>query len=84
VRDDLEGLEISHQELEQLTNLPVHNELFIITNFLNKLRKLLMAKIQGSEGATVVFIGCSSLVLAYILFDICLKLFLSIYHRESY
>ncbi|TAF07026.1 MAG: hypothetical protein EAZ77_11165 [Nostocales cyanobacterium] len=75
MRDDLEGLEISHQELEQLTNLPVHNKLLIITNFLNQSRKSLIAKIKGSEGATVIFIGCSGLVFSYLLFDIFLKIF---------
>nr|WP_199306796.1 hypothetical protein [Anabaena sphaerica] len=73
----MKGLEISHQELENLTNLPVKNELFIITNSLHKVRKLLIAKIKGSEWATVVFIGCSTLVFSYLLFDILLKVFAS-------
>ncbi|MEA5576279.1 hypothetical protein [Anabaena sp. UHCC 0451] len=77
MRDDLEGLEISHHELEQLTNLPVKNELFIITNFLNLWRKSLFAKIKGSEGATVVFISCSLVVISYLLFDMLLKIFAS-------
>jgi hypothetical protein len=77
VRDDLRGLEISHQELEKLTNLPVHNELFIITNYLNYLRKRLIAKIKGSEGATVIFIGCSTFVFSYLVFDVIIKIFAS-------
>ncbi|MFM2064270.1 MAG: hypothetical protein RLZZ507_3941 [Cyanobacteriota bacterium] len=75
MRDDLKGLVISHQELEQLTNLPVPNELFIITNFLDKLKKSLITKIKGSEGATVVFISCSVLVVSYLFFDILIKTF---------
>jgi uncharacterized protein YjaG (DUF416 family) len=73
VRDDLVGLEISHHELEKLTNLPVKNELFIITKYLNRLRKSLTAKIKGSEGATVVFLSSSALVFSYILCNAILK-----------
>lgn len=75
MREDLISLEISHHELEQLTNLPIKNELFIITNYLNSVRKSLIYKIKGSEGATVVFIGCSILVVTYILVEIILKIF---------
>lgn len=77
VRDDLKGLQISHKELEQLTNLPVDNELFIITKYLNNLKKTLIAKIKGSEGATVIFISCSTVVLSYLLFDVMIKIFAS-------
>lgn len=73
MRDDLVGLEISNQELEKLTNLPVKNELIIITKYLNIWRKSLINKITGSEGATVVFIGTSASVFAYILFDVIVK-----------
>ncbi|MBK1990561.1 hypothetical protein A0J48_024060 [Sphaerospermopsis aphanizomenoides BCCUSP55] len=72
--DDLEGLEISHQQLEQLTNLPVNNELFLITTSLHQLVKYIITKVQGTEGATVVFICCSTFVLAYLLFDIIIKI----------
>jgi hypothetical protein len=75
VRDDLQGLEISQKELQQLTNLPVNEELLIITNPLKKWGKQLLGKIKGSEGATVVFIGFSTLIFVYLLIDIILKLF---------
>ncbi|WP_353931936.1 hypothetical protein WJM97_04950 [Okeanomitos corallinicola TIOX110] len=74
MRDDLVGLEISDQELERLTNLPVKNELIIITKYLNIWRKYLVNKIKGSEGATAVFIGASASLFAYILFDVMVKM----------
>jgi hypothetical protein len=75
VRDDLEGLEISHQQLDQLTNLPVNNELILITKYLAKWGEYLIEKMRGTEGATVVFIGCCTFVSLYLLFDIFLKMF---------
>jgi hypothetical protein len=77
VRDDLQGLEISHNELQKLTNLPVNEELLIITNVLLKFGKTYIDKIKGSEGATVIFIGFSTFVFTYILFDLILKIFVS-------
>jgi hypothetical protein len=74
VRDDLEGLEISHKELHELTNLPVNDELIIITNALQKFGNKLLEKVKGSEGATVVFLGFSLLVFTYLLFDISIKI----------
>jgi len=75
VRDDLEGLEISYKELKHLTNLPIKNELKLVTNFLRNLGKLLLAKIRGTEGATVMFMGFSSFFFIYLLFDIFMKSF---------
>ena len=75
VRDDLQGLDISQKELEQLTNLPVNNELTIITNALKNLGKELINKIKGTEGATVIFIGFSVFVFSYLLFDLSVKIF---------
>jgi glucan phosphoethanolaminetransferase (alkaline phosphatase superfamily) len=77
VRDDLQGLEISHNELQNLTNLPVNEDLLIITNILLKFGKTYIDKIKGSEGATVIFIGFSTFVFTYILFDLVLKVFVS-------
>jgi hypothetical protein len=77
VRDDLQGLEISHYELQKLTNLPVNDRLLIITNTLQKLAKIYIQKIKSSEGATVIFIGFSTFVFGYLLFDIFLKIFIS-------
>ncbi|MDZ8027294.1 MAG: hypothetical protein RMX97_21730 [Nostoc sp. DedQUE11] len=77
MRDDLQGLEISQNELQNLTNLPVNEELLIITNILLKFGKTYIDKIKGSEGATVIFIGFSTFVFTYILFDLVLKIFVS-------
>jgi len=77
VRYDLQGLEINQKELQHLTNLPVNDELLIIIKPLLKLGKLYINKIKGSEGATVVFIGFSTFVFSYILFDIIIKIFVT-------
>ncbi|MEH1885862.1 hypothetical protein [Nostoc sp.] len=77
MRDDLQGLEISQDELQKLTNLPVNDRLLIITNALQKLAKVYIQKIQSSEGATVIFIGFATFVFSYLLFDIFLKIFVS-------
>ncbi|RUR81740.1 hypothetical protein PCC6912_26090 [Chlorogloeopsis fritschii PCC 6912] len=70
VRDDLKGLEISQNELQLLTNLPVNNEMTILINPLKKIIRDWIAKIQGPEGATVVFIGTAIFLLSYIIFDV--------------
>ncbi len=75
MRDDLQGLEISQDDLQKLTNLPVNEELLIITNPLKILGKIYIEKLKSSEGATVVFIGFSTFVFVYILFDIIIKVF---------
>ncbi|MBD2415370.1 hypothetical protein FACHB389_28795 [Nostoc calcicola FACHB-389] len=77
MRDDLQGLEISQNELQKLTNLPVNEELLIITKILLNFGKIYIQKLKGSEGATVVFIGFSTFVFTYILFDLILKIFVS-------
>ncbi len=77
MRDDLQGLEISQDELQKLTNLPVNDRLLIITNPLKNLAKLYIQKIKSSEGATVIFIGFATFVFGYLLFDIILKIFVS-------
>nr|WP_230966625.1 hypothetical protein [Nostoc sp. NZL] len=70
-------MEISQNELQNLTNLPVNNQLLIITNPLKKLANLYINKIKSSEGATVIFIGFATFVFGYLLFDIFLKIFVS-------
>ncbi|MHC5595314.1 MAG: hypothetical protein ACYTXC_05000 [Nostoc sp.] len=74
MRDDLQGLEISQDDLQKLTNLPVNEELIIITNPLKRLANTYIQKLKSSEGATVVFIGFSTFVFLYILFDIIIKI----------
>ncbi|BAY11221.1 hypothetical protein [Calothrix sp. NIES-2098] len=75
MRDDLQGLEISPKELQNLTNLPVKDELVNIINPLGGFVKQVIEKIKGTEGATVVFISFSIVVGAYLIFDFILKLF---------
>ncbi|MBD2244764.1 hypothetical protein [Nostoc sp. FACHB-888] len=77
MRDDLQGLEISQYELQNLTSLPVNNQLLIITNPLKKLARLYIQKLKSSEGATVIFIGFATFVFGYLLFDILIKLFVA-------
>ncbi|MEH2234881.1 hypothetical protein [Nostoc sp.] len=77
MRDDLQGLKISQDDLQKLTNLPVNEEILIITNPLKKLAYMYMQKLKSSEGATVVFIGFSTFVFVYILFDIIIKIFVT-------
>ncbi|MDZ8222557.1 hypothetical protein [Nostoc sp. ChiVER01] len=77
MRDDLQGLEISQHELQKLTNLPVNDQLLIITKPLKQLVKTYIQKIQSSEGATVIFIGFATFVFAYLLFDIFIKVFVA-------
>lgn len=75
VRDDLHSLDISQKELRKLTNLPVKDELIILSNPIRKIGQRIINKLKGSEGATVVFISCSILVFSYLLFDIIIRLF---------
>jgi hypothetical protein len=75
VRDDLQGLEISQNDLQKLTSLPVNEELLIITNPLKRLSKTYIQKLKSSEGATVVFIGFSTFIFVYLLFKISITYF---------
>jgi hypothetical protein len=75
VRNDLHGLEFSQKELQSLTNLPVKDELIIVTNPLKRIIKQVLEKIKGSEGATVVFLTFSTFVFGYLIFDIFIKIF---------
>ncbi|MFM9158987.1 MAG: hypothetical protein ACKOPK_14010 [Dolichospermum sp.] len=49
MRDDLEELDISHDQLQKLTNLPVNNKLIIITDIIQDLSRQLLKKLQGTE-----------------------------------
>ncbi|MBD2503246.1 hypothetical protein [Anabaena azotica] len=75
MRNDLQNLEISQKELEKLTNLPVNSELIIIRNIFNKFCQKIITQIQGSEGATVVFLSVSVSIFAYLIFDVFIKVF---------
>lgn len=75
MRDDLKGLAITQRELRKLTNLPIKDELIIITNPLKLLLKQFIEKIRGPEGATAIFIGLAVILSSYIVFDLILKMF---------
>jgi hypothetical protein len=67
VRDDLQGLDISHDQLQDATNLPVHNKLIIITDVIQQFGIRLLKKAQKTEIATVVFAGIAISVCTYLL-----------------
>ena len=67
MRDDLQGLDISHDQLQELTNLPVNNKLIIITDTIQQFGKQLLKKAQATESANVVFVGLSISVCTYLL-----------------
>ncbi|GCL43814.1 hypothetical protein H6F39_06510 [Anabaena sp. FACHB-1250] len=67
MRDDLEELDISHEELQKLTNLPVNNKLIIITDIIQELSRQLLKKVKGTENPTLVFAGLSICVFIYLL-----------------
>jgi hypothetical protein len=67
VRDDLQGLDISHDQLQDATNLPVHNKLVIITDVIQQFGIRLLKKAQKTEIATVVFAGLAISVCTYLL-----------------
>ena len=75
MRNDLQGLEISQKELQKLTNLPVSDELIIITHPMKRLLSKVIERAKGSEAATVVFIGMTILVSSFVAFDVIFRLF---------
>lgn len=75
MRNDLQNLDISQKELENLTNLPVNSELIVIRNILKKLCQKILTQIKGSEGATVVFLSVSVSVFACLLLDVFIRIF---------
>ncbi|MEA5581101.1 hypothetical protein VB620_07080 [Nodularia harveyana UHCC-0300] len=75
VRDDLRSLDISQKELRKLTSLPVKDELIILSHPVRRIFQRVIHKLKGSEGATVVFISCSILVVSYLVFDVIIRLF---------
>ncbi len=74
MRDDLQGLEITQKELQNLTNLPVKEKLILIINPMKKWVSKFIEQLKGSEGATVFFKGFSILFLILIIFDV-IKMF---------
>ena len=77
MRNDLKGLEITPQELQKLTNLPIKHQPKVITNSLKRLFKLVMQKFKGPEGATVFFLILAGLITSYIIFSLFILSFFS-------
>ena len=66
MRDDLQELDISHDELQKLTNLPVNNKLIIITNIIQQFIRKSLKKAQQTEKPTVIFAGLTIFVCTYL------------------
>jgi hypothetical protein len=77
VQDDLRGLDISRQELQRLTDLPVNETRPILSNPIKRLVRQIVEKVKGPEGATVVFLSLSGLVGSYIIIDVIAKFFIT-------
>ncbi len=67
MRDDLQGLDISHDQLQELTNLPVNNKLIIITDTIGRFYQQLLKKAQAAEMGTLVFMGLAISLCIYLL-----------------
>ena len=67
MRDDLQGLDISHEQLQELTNLPVNNKLIIITDTIGRFYQQLLKKAQAAEMGTMVFMGLAISLCIYLL-----------------
>ena len=67
MRDDLQGLDISHDQLQDATNLPVDNKLIIITDIIQQFSIRLLKKARKTEIATVAFAGITISVCTYLL-----------------
>ena len=66
MRDDLQGLDISHDQLKNATNLPVNNKLIIITNIIQQFIRKSLKKAQETEKPTVIFAGLTIFVCTYL------------------
>ncbi|MEY3223342.1 MAG: hypothetical protein RLZZ203_2198 [Cyanobacteriota bacterium] len=67
MRHDLQGLDISHEQLQELTNLPVNNKLIIITDTIGRFYQQLLKKAQAAEIGTLVFLGLAISLCIYLL-----------------
>ncbi len=77
MHNDLKDLEISLRELQNLTNLPVNDELVIIINPIKKKLYDFIDKAKGPEGATTIFIGITISFVGYLTFDVLAQSFMS-------
>lgn len=72
----MQGLDISQKELQQLTDLPVHEELILVVGTLKKIAKKFLEKVKGPEAATAYFIAIAPLFFSYFIFTVFISLFL--------
>ncbi|CCH67348.1 hypothetical protein RINTHH_11930 [Richelia intracellularis HH01] len=70
---DLQGLEITPQELRYLTNLPVKYELTKVKNYFQIIFRLWTHKFQVSESPTIFFLGLSLYIITYLLFKVMIN-----------
>ena len=70
VRNDLNGLEITQQELQELTNLPIKDKPKVIIDSIKRFFKVMMEKVKGPEGATVFFMFLAGLIGSYVIFSL--------------
>lgn len=77
MRNDLQGLEITQQELQKLTNLPIRDKPKVITDSIKRLLQVMMEKVKGPEGATVFFLILAGLVSSYVVFALLILSFIS-------
>ncbi len=74
MRNDLQGLDISHKELQQLTDLPVNEELVLVVGSLKKIANRFSEKLKGPEAATAYFIAIAPFVFGYVIFSVFISL----------
>jgi hypothetical protein len=74
VRNDLQGLDISQKELQQLTDLPVNEQLIFVIGSVKKIANRFSEKLKGPEAATAYFIAITPLVFSYVIFSVFLSL----------
>ncbi|KST63812.1 hypothetical protein [Mastigocoleus testarum] len=77
MHNDLLGLEITTQDIQKLTNLPIKHKPKIIINSIKRLFQLLMEKVKGPEGATIFFMALAGIVSSYVIFTLFIFSFIS-------
>lgn len=75
--DDIRGLEITPQEIQKLTNLPIRDKPKVIINSIKRLFQRMMEKVKGPEGATIFFMFLAGLVSSYVIFTLFILSFIS-------
>lgn len=84
MHNDLIGLEITTQDIQRLTNLPIKHKPKIIINSIKRLFQLLMEKVKGPEGATIFFMALAGIVSSYVIFTLFIFSFISWFPLPSW